>query len=96
MKKLFFWLPWTVSALVAAAFVVFFLIGLADGTVSSFNILLWIAILAVVGGCVGGSLALRARGQAVAAAVLAWVLAVPGLLGLLLIVIMIVAPPRWN
>ena len=96
MKKFLFWFPWSISAIVAAVFVVFFFIGLADGTVSSFNILLWIGILALVGGCVGGSLVLRAKGQGVPAMVLAWVLAVPGLLALLLMVIMIVNPPRWN
>ena len=96
MKKFLFWFPWSISAIVAAVFVVFFFIGLADGTVSSFNILLWIGILALVGGCVGGSLWLRGKGHTVPSMVLAWVLAVPGLLGVLLMVILIIAPPRWN
>jgi len=91
-----FWLPWSISALVAATFVVFFLIGLADGSVSSFNMLLWVGILAVVGGCVGGSLWFRSHGQAVASLVLAWVLAVPGLFALLFLGLILVLQPRWN
>ena len=91
-----FWIPWTVSALVGAAFVVFFLIGLGDGTVSSFNIVLWLGILAVVGGCVGGSLWLRAHGHRLPSIVLAWVLAVPGLFAGLLMLIVIVTKPNWQ
>lgn len=91
-----FWIPWSVSALVGATFVVFFLIGLADGSVSSFNIVLWLGILAVVGGCVGGSLALRSRGKAVPSILLAWVLAVPGLFAVLMMLLVIILQPRWN
>ena len=91
-----FWIPWSVSALVAAGFVVFFLIGMADGTVSSFNILLWLGILAVVGGCVGGSLALRKAGKHVPSILLAWVLAVPGLFAILMMLLVIILQPRWN
>jgi hypothetical protein len=91
-----FWFPWTISALVAATFVVFFLIGLGDGTVSAFNILLWVGILAVVGGCVGGSLWLRKNAQPVASIVLAWVLAVPGLFALLFLLLVLILQPRWN
>ena len=91
-----FWFPWSVSALVAATFVVFFFIGLADGSVSSFNGLLWIATLAVVGGCVGASWALRSRGKQLPAILLAWMLAVPGLFAILMIVLMVVLQPRWN
>ena len=91
-----FWFPWSVSALVAATFVVFFFIGLADGSVSSFNGLLWIATLAVVGGCVGASWALRSPGKHLPAILLAWVLAVTGLFAILMIVLMVVLQPRWN
>ena len=91
-----FWFPWSVSALVAATFVVFFLIGIADGSVSSFNILLWIGTLAVVAGCVGGSFWLRQRGQALPSILLSWVLAVPGLFALLFFGLVLVLQPRWN
>jgi hypothetical protein len=50
--------------LLAAATVVFFFVwGVSDGSVSSFNILLWLALLGGVGGIVGGGLWLNCRGQ---------------------------------
>ena len=91
-----FWIPWSVSALVAAGFVVFFFIGLADGTVSSFNILLWLGILAVVGACTGGSLWLRKQGKVLPSILLAWVLAVPGFFAILMMLLLIILQPRWN
>ncbi len=39
------------AALVAAIAVAFFVIGLVDGSVSSFNITLWLGLLAAVGAC---------------------------------------------
>ena len=54
-----FWIPWSIDAVVAAILVGFFIIGIADRSVSSFNIGLWILILAVVLGVVAGSLSLR-------------------------------------
>ena len=91
-----FWIPWSVSAVVAATFVVFFFIGLADGSVSTFNILLWIAMLAFCAGCVGGSLWLRSRGKGAASITLASVLAIPGLFALFLLLLAIILNPRWN
>jgi hypothetical protein len=91
-----FWIPWTVDAIVAAVAVVFFLIGVADGSVSSFNIVLWIVLLGALAGFVGGSLWLRSKGHRRAAIALLWVLAAPGVLAGLLMVLLIVNPPRWN
>lgn len=91
-----FWFPWTIGALVAAVFVVFFFIGIADGSVSSFNAGLWALVLLALGGVVGGSLWLRKAGHAKAGAALAWVLAVPGLFAILFMVLLIVLQPRWN
>ena len=96
MKKFLFWFPWSVSALVASVAIVFFLIGLADGTVSSFNALLWFGLLTVVLGCVGGSWILRGQGKQTPAILLAWVLAVPGLFAFLMMLLVIILQPRWN
>ena len=49
--------------IIALVFVVFFVWGLADGSVSEFNILLWLAVLAALGGVLGGSSWLRSAGQ---------------------------------
>ncbi len=84
------------AAGVAAVFVYFFITGLADGTVSSFNMALWLGTLAVVALSVGGGWALGARGRRGAACALFAILAVPGALGLIAIVVMMVNPPRWN
>jgi hypothetical protein len=87
---------WVVDIAVALIVVAFFFIGIADGSVSSFNIVLWIGILAGVALVVFGSRALRARGNAALAIALAAVLAVPALLYGLLLVIAITSGVRWN
>ena len=91
-----FWIPWAIDAFVAAVAVTFFFIGIADGSVSSFNIVLWMGILAALAGIVGGSLWLRSKGHRRAAIALLWVLAAPGVFAGLLMVLVIVNPPRWN
>jgi hypothetical protein len=91
-----FWFAWTISALVAAVVLFFFFTGLADGSVSSFNLLLWLVILAVTGSVVGGSLWLRSTGHTRAAIALTLLLTVPGLLLGLFFLILILAAPRWN
>lgn len=50
-----FWIPWAIDALIAALAVFFFPWGLADGSVSTFNIGLWmlLLVLAVPGVLVG-------------------------------------------
>jgi hypothetical protein len=60
--------------------VFFFRWGLADGSVSSFNITLWLGMLAGLGVVLFGSLGLRNRGQTAAAVILLLVLAFPGLM----------------
>jgi hypothetical protein len=91
-----FWFPWAVNAVVAAIVVYFFFVGLADGSVSSFNIVLWLCVLAVVAGEVVGSLWLKARGRKGVAITFLWVLAAPGLLAALFVVIVLLTNPRWN
>jgi ABC-type tungstate transport system substrate-binding protein len=75
-----FWPPWGIDVIVALMFVYFFFVGLGDGSVSSFNIVLWLIILCVSAAIVGGSLALRARGRTVLAIALVTIIAVPSVL----------------
>ena len=91
-----FWIPWGVDAVIAAIAVLFFLVGLADGTVSSFNIGLWTVLLALLATLVGGSLWLRANGRQGVATVLVWILAAPGMLVGAFFLVLIVGNPRWN
>lgn len=87
-----FWLPWGIDLVVALIFVYFFIVGLGDGSVDSFNIVLWLAILFVSVAVVGGSLALRASGRTVLAVALATIVAVPSVLIGLLFLALLFAP----
>jgi hypothetical protein len=82
----------------AAALVLlyFFFIGIADGSVSSFNIVLWLAILGATGAIIGGGWALHARGRRGPAIGVLLVLAAPAFLFGLFVLAAIVLQPRWN
>ena len=88
-----FWLPWGIDALIGAVALYFFFVGLADGSVSSFNMGLWMLILFVLTAIVGGSIWLRSRGNQGIAVALLLLLAIPGaLVGFLLLALLIVRP----
>lgn len=91
-----FWVLWGFDALIGAVFLYFFLVGLGDGSVSSFNMGLWTVILLGLGGVIFGSLALRSAGRWQLALVLLWLLAVPGLLFGLFFAVLLLSHPRWN
>src|SRR5262245_17838868 len=54
-----FWTLFSIDAVVAAIVLFFFFAGLGDGTVSSYNIVLWLAILGVLAAVIGGGLLLK-------------------------------------
>jgi len=87
---------WGVDVVAALVALAFFVIGIDDGTVSSFNMMLWIALLAGLAVIVFGSNALQARGQRGLAFILAAVLAVPVLLACLFFALLLVSGVRWN
>ena len=91
-----FWLSWVVNAVIAAIVLYFFFAGLSDGSVSSFNMLLWLGLLAGAGVVVGGSLLLRGSGKPKTGMVLNLLLAVPGLGFALFFLVLILSHPRWN
>ncbi|WP_139558987.1 osmoprotectant transporter permease [Methylotetracoccus oryzae] len=91
-----FWSLWFVAMIVAAIVVYFFAVGLSDGTVSSFNLGLWVAILLVTFAVTGGSLWLKLAGRQGWASLVASVLAVPGLLAALFLIAVLLTNPRWN
>ena len=91
-----FWILWAIDAIIAMVGLYFFLVGLADGSVSSFNIGLWLLILLVLTIVAGGSLWLKSAGRPGLAILLLLVLAVPGLLFGLFMVTLLVTAPRWN
>ena len=91
-----FWLLFGIDALVALVVAYFFFVGLADGSVSSFNMTLWLALIGGVAGVLGGGWMLRAMGRPRAANGVLALLAVPGFLFGLFILLLIIVQPRWN
>lgn len=91
-----FWILWSINAIIAAIVFYFFLWGLSDGTVSSFNIAIWLLLVGAVAAAVLGSLWLRAIGKTIIAIPLLLLLAVPGVLLGLFFLVLILAHPRWN
>jgi hypothetical protein len=91
-----FWLLWGFDALVALGFVYFFLIGIVDGSVSSFNITLWLVILGGLGSILGGSYFLRSKGHGSLAVSVLCLLAIPALAFLLIFLVILISNPRWN
>jgi hypothetical protein len=91
-----FWVLFGIDAAVALTVFYFFVIGLADGSVSSANMLLWMALLGCVAGVLGGGWALNAKGQRGAACGVLALLSVPGFLFGLVILAVLILQPRWN
>ncbi|HMK38724.1 MAG TPA: hypothetical protein VK569_05235, partial [Bacteroidota bacterium] len=91
-----FWLLWGIDAAIAAVVLSFFALGLADGSVSTMNIGLWITILAALAGVIGGSLRLRSSGRPGPATAVVLILAVPGILFALFFIVLLITNPRWN
>lgn len=80
----------------AAVVVYFFLIGLVDGSVSSFNMGLWLAILVGVAAVIGGGIALRRNRYSIWANLVLLVLAIPTFLYGLFLLVVIFSGERWN
>ncbi len=85
-----------IDLLAAAVVLFFFLWGLSDGTVSSFNILLWLGMVGGVGAVVGGGAWLNAYGQRWLANGVLLILAIPAMLLVLFYLMVIILRPRWN
>ena len=87
---------WGIDVLITLVVLYFFLLGLADGSVSAFNAGLWFAILVGLGMIMAGSLWLRSSGRPRSAMALLFALAVPGLLAGAFLLIVLITNPRWN
>ncbi len=85
----FFWILWGFNALIALIALCFFYVGLLDGSVSSFNIKLWLNMLAILAVILLGSLGLKHYQYLGWAKALLSVLAVPGFLYALMTVSML-------
>jgi hypothetical protein len=85
-----------IDAAIALIVLGFFFWGLTDGSVSSFNILLWLNLISAVGGILVGSWILRANGRPRIANGLLALLAWPGCLIGFFFLVLILRPVRWN
>lgn len=74
----------------------FFVIGLADGSVSSFNIVLWLALVGIAIGVPLGGWRLRTTGRRKMATALLSVVAVPAIAYALFVLLIVVTQPHWN
>jgi len=74
----------------------FFIIGLADGSVTTFNILIWGGMMGVLFSVPMAGWLLRVRGQRRVATVVLLPLAGVAVLGVLAGVVMMVAPPSFR
>jgi hypothetical protein len=91
-----FWILWGWDAVIAAIFIYFFAAGLADGSVSSFNMGLWPAVLGILAIVMLGSVLLQRSNRLALAVTLLLVLAIPGLLFALLFGSIIVLQPDFK
>lgn len=91
-----FWILWGIDVLIALIALYFFFVGLADGSVSSFNMGIWSLLLIGLAVVVFGSLWLKSIEQLGLAKGLLCILAIPGILYALFVLMLIIGKPRWN
>ena len=96
MKLKLFHVLVSIDALICAVVFVFFIIGLADGSVSSFNSGIWIGIWFALAAIMAGSLWLKANGRLVPGMLLLLVLAIPSLLCGLFLLLFVVTGAQWR
>lgn len=91
-----FWILFSIDGAIALIVLFFFFAGLSDGSVSSFNIVLWLAILGGLAVVLCSGLILKSKGHLHLARGVLLILAIPGLLFGLFILCAIILQPRWN
>ncbi|MDH4182534.1 MAG: osmoprotectant transporter permease [Betaproteobacteria bacterium] len=84
------------DSLVALVFLYFFVVGVGDGSVSSFNIVLWLGILALLAAVLIGGYKLHEAGRTKLALGVLAIVALPGLAYVLFFGAIIILQPRWN
>ena len=79
-----------VDVLVCLVITGFFLFGVADGSIGSYNIAMWVPLVAIPAAMLFVGMQLKEKGRTGAATALLAALAIPGLLGAAFVVLMIV------
>ena len=77
---------WGIDVILGIMAAVVFVIGIGDGSVSSFNIVMWLLLLAVLASIVFGSRALNESGHRALAAALAAAAAIPAIIGSIVLI----------
>jgi hypothetical protein len=85
-----------IDALMAAILLFFFIAGLQDGSVSSFNIKIWLAMLGGVGLILWAGLHFGARRQYLPAGAILATLALPGLAVALFLLALLGVDTNWH
>ena len=93
---IFFWIVFGIDVVAALVALYFFAVGLGDGSVSSFNMALWLGLLAGIAAIVGGGWMLNAKGQRAAANVLLSILGVPAFAFGLFLLLIVILQPNWR
>ncbi len=92
LQRILFGIGWLTLGVV----LLFFLWGLADGTVSPVNLHFWVLMMGVPAAMVWAAGALRAKGWNGAAMIVLGLLAVPAILLGVVIAVFIIAPPDFR
>jgi hypothetical protein len=85
-----------IDAAVALVALYFFAIGLDDGSVGSYNILFWTALLCGIAGIIGGGLPVASAGRPLLASGVLAILAVPALVLALFLLVVVILQPNWR
>jgi hypothetical protein len=90
-----FWIFWGINATAAAILVVFFVIGVFDGSVSSFNMGLWLVMLGGAALVLLAGDALRRSGKRSLATKLLAVCAFPTIVMGVFLLAVVILQPNW-
>lgn len=93
---IFFWILFGIDAIAVTATIYFFLEGLRDGSVSSFNMGLWMALLGGVIAILGGGWMLNANGRRRMAIGVLSILGIPSVLFGLFMLLIVITQPNWH
>ncbi|MBY0561761.1 hypothetical protein [Hyphomicrobium sp.] len=74
----------------------FFVAGIADGSVSSFNIMLWLSVLGGISAIIAVGYSLKTKDRRGPANAVLAVLALPAIAAALFVLMLLITQPRWN
>jgi hypothetical protein len=94
--KVLYWIFLGIDILLALIALFFFFWGLEDGTVSSFNMAIWLALLAGVTAVPAAGIVLKSKGLVWIANGVLLILALPGILAGIFFLTILITQPNWH